>query len=924
MTQYADSPDTFFEKSSFVWAPDPASRRNQFVSFEQQIPATYNKPVRLHLFADSRYRLFVNDRFIAYGPSRFVTAFPRYDSHDLTCLLTQPVNLIRVEVNFFGSSSFQTMPDGQPGFIAAGGDGETLNFATPGQWRVRTHRAWRADAPAFSFAQNPAEILDTRLLDSERSTQELPPPAPCPESASPWGSLQPRNSPTPPYHALSPQRLQVTAEITTPFVRAGWLAHAPDLAQSSGSKQGTSTQRFVTWLHTENAQTVELESYWCELWLNGTSVERDGGNSPHNTHGLSVLPLRCGWNLLSGTFGVLRNYWSFLCGLPREGGVSWHARPDLDETAIFALGPIENDTPLPLEADAECFTLPEGWHLDSGDASRVAPGQRVSWDELDESTAVRNLPLKDLSAHNQYPTAATATWVFDFNDQYHGHPCLEVEGPAGTILDVAYDDWKAPDGQVAIYKSNPMTDATDRFVLRGGRQRIEVTNPRGGIYMQVTLRRPDRGEGPLALHDVQIRSRRTLDRSRASFSSGHDIFDWAWDRAVHTLIAATDESYTDCPWRERGAYVGDCLVSMHLNRLIATDLPVARRALEIFGEAQREDGLISGVAPSWLTRSLCDYALLWVVALKDYWDLTGDGSLLEWAWPRIKTLLASPMWEIGEYGLWNLDERHTQFLDWGTPKGEDTGPANTTINLLRVAALDAASGIASVLERETEERQLTSEARKVRKAIETHLWLPEEQRFAARGDTPGTALHANILALRYQVGDTRAVLNYLRPLLENNLQRGLQEGREGDIAELYFFHFLLPALAQQGEHALIEQVITHHYGYLKDFASPTLPECFTHASLQKGSRCHMWSGSPALYLTHQALGLRQETPGDPHSWVLDPAPGSLQQAEGTFPAGDGWMTVSWKRENGRLYATATLPAGARLTTVRSDIHLVAH
>ncbi|MEI7535186.1 MAG: hypothetical protein WCK57_12530, partial [Verrucomicrobiae bacterium] len=119
-----------FTASEFSWAKDLPPGRNQFVSFERRFVCSATTPATLHLFADTRYRLYVNGEFVAYGPGCFVTAHPEYDTNDLTPLLRAGENLLRVEVNYYGCSSFQTMPDGMPGFIAAGGTADgRVDFA---------------------------------------------------------------------------------------------------------------------------------------------------------------------------------------------------------------------------------------------------------------------------------------------------------------------------------------------------------------------------------------------------------------------------------------------------------------------------------------------------------------------------------------------------------------------------------------------------------------------------------------------------------------------------------------------------------------------------------------------------------------------------------------------------------------------------
>ena len=52
----------------------------------------------LHLFADVRYMLWVNGRYVERGPARFEPAAPEYDSVDITKFLRAGENLISILV----------------------------------------------------------------------------------------------------------------------------------------------------------------------------------------------------------------------------------------------------------------------------------------------------------------------------------------------------------------------------------------------------------------------------------------------------------------------------------------------------------------------------------------------------------------------------------------------------------------------------------------------------------------------------------------------------------------------------------------------------------------------------------------------------------------------------------------------------------
>ena len=883
--------NSLFDKSCFCWAKAQAPSRNQFVSFLREFDYQNTAPLQIHLFADTRYRLFVNETLLAYGPARFVTQFTEFDSFDLTPHLKPGSNRIRVEVNYYGTSSFQSMPDGQPGFIAAGGteDG-VIDLTTPGEWRAIVHRAWDAQSPLFSFAQNPCEILNTLTLASERTTPETCEVIPLPESSCPWTTLRPRSAPYPDDHPLSPVQLRLAAPADDAFHRIGLRSTDPEFHSAKRKGPGKLWFQLAGWIHSLRAREVDLESFWSTLEINGQSAELEESTLQGN-HGIMHVSLREGWNFLAAEIEQLTEHWSFLLGWPRGAGLSMHARPDREEPSPWAVSP--------LRADSQSLpsSIPEDWAVDHGDLSHVTPARQTAWERPDESRAVRHLPWDQRGTASTL-RCATAIWTLDFQDQFYGQPVIEVEAPAGSVLDLAYDDWIRSDDCVHLYNSNPFTDAADRFILQGGRQRIEVLNPRGGIFLQVVLRSPEGEPADLTLHDMNIRSRQTLAglQTPEAFHSGDKLLDWTWHTAIHTLAVSTDEAYNDCPWRERGSYIGDSLVNLHLHRLLTCDLSIARRTLRLMGEGQHLDGprkgQLASVTPAWHRQGHDDFTLIWILALRDYWALTGDSSLTREMWPVIQRIWDSPVWTENEYGLWDITDGMTPFIDWGVRKEDRSGRSNLVMNLFRVGALRATAELARTLDQNPDPWNDTAD--QVSTALISRLWREERGRFAAsEEDDNSPCLHGQTLALLYDVGESTRLLHTIEPELRNNFTQGLEQGQNSGHLELYFHIYLLPALERLERHDLAEDFIFEHFKFLKRLGHPTLNECFCRAELGDGSCCHSWSGYAAVYATRNILGLRQATPGDPDRWLFAPRTARTTAASGILPHPRGEIRVSW-------------------------------
>ncbi len=110
------------------------------------------------------------------------------------------------------------------------------------------------------------------------------------------------------------------------------------------------------------------------------------------------------------------------------------------------------------------------------------------------------------------------------------------------------------------------------------------------------------------------------------------------------------EHYEDCPFREQTLYSGDLRVSALLAYYAFGDYELARHSLMALARTQHDDGVIPicGPAPSDFPM-IPEYPALWLIALADYWQYSGDLSLVRDLWDNVKHLL-------GWYHSWH-DER---------------------------------------------------------------------------------------------------------------------------------------------------------------------------------------------------------------------------------------------------------------------------
>ena len=923
--------------ATFVWLGGNGRERNRFVLFRRNFFLDdASVAVAIHLFADTRYRLRVNGQFVYAGPPRFVTQFPEYDTVELTPYLKQGANCITVEVNTYGTSSFQTMPGGRGGFWACGaikqvGGAPEIDLTTPGAWLAREVDARDANAPLYSFAQNPVEILDTRKFNDSWvhpdawDSSGWQPVDVIPTRDTPWGPLNSSTAPVIPYTPVVPQTILCTAELDASEVRWGFTIPEQIMGTSQTAPTGLYTA-FSSWVYSAKGQDVVAGLHWGDFALNGLPLETVSHPLLGNRND-ATLNLKAGWNHLTGVieFITVAEFWSFLVGLPKTANLKLHAGADETESAAFMLSPLVSRNNIDLEWSAAPGSIPpSGWRRVAGDPLTVCPARLTAWDRP-RGEIVHELPYTALSSVSDIGGSGRV-WVFKFKGGALGYVTLDLEAPAGTVVDVGFDDWLRPDGLIDLYRSNPFINSVERVILKGGRQQIQLFHARGGIYIQVTVRLPTTGvsHNPARLHGVGLLQTKTIPTVLGDFHASDPALVAIWRAAVETLSASTEDSYTDSPWRERGTYLGDSYVNMLLHPLLHHDLTLARRVVRLFAQTATPDGQLLSAVPSFLAQAE-DFTLIWVLLLHEYWSVSGDTALVEELWPTVRSVLSGKKFEIHSNGLWNADGCR-QFIDWGVVTGEREGSANAVLNAFRIGALDRAVELAKVINHVEEGALLQSEALAMREAYSQTLWLGNAGRYAAALTPDGpmwtTAFHANILAYRFRIGtpaQQERVERYVIERAKLNHGLGLAGGSSAGHAELYFMAYLLPALGEHGHFALAESLIREHMAPLVETGHETLPECFSMVSRRSGTWCHSWSGYAAVYLTRYVLGLHQATNGEADHYVFQPRVSErITGASGSLPHAKGLIKVAWTRTREGLVFKVDAPEGVNVTPTHSE------
>ncbi len=877
----------------FVWCDARGEGRNVVVVFHRRLRLD-RVPARaeLHLFGDTRYRLTVNGAVAGYGPARFMPHAPEHDTVDCAALLRVGDNDLVVEALHHGAPSFEAVPS-SAGFIAWGAiAGEDL--ATPGAWRCHRATAWDQATPCYSFAQGPIEIVDTRRLP--RLDDAAAWSAPVAIAAPHWGALTPRSIPALTLTEDAAARIDLVAAL------AGDLRFGARVDGAASEPGAVRRACYATFIHAPRAQDLAIGLFWGPHWLNGDELQGDADPLLGNRWNARAR-LRAGWNLLYGEPEMMITGWPLMVSLPTDAGLSVGADPVAACADVMRIGPsLTADQLAAMRARAprgldDLPTPPGGWTRIARGADMRSPAREVAWDRPGaviahppHATDVIALPAGDHVA------------VVDMGREFLGHAVVEIDAPAGTVVDVANAERKRGDGLLDLFRTHWMCNEAERFIARGGAQRWEALNPRGGRWLQVTVRGAD---APVRLR-VALRSTRYPVRCEGDFACSDPLMTWAWRIGVDTVATCMEDAYVDCPWRERGCYVGDLLAQYRATRAFTADDRLVRRCLRLAAHGQHGDGQMNDPVPAWKTTPLHDYSLIWIIALHEHWMQAGDADFVRALWSHVERVLGSAAWREAPSGLWLADGLHL-FLDWAALDHAKRGESGL-LNAYRAAALACAADLARAIGRDADAERYARDAERVKSALRARLW--RDDHLADAPDDVGLGMHTTTLALAYDLiggDDARAALHHVDRHIARNALIG------PDSLTAYFFHYLLQALYRHGRAGAAERAVRLHYGPLRDAGAWTLWEAFSSTGSGPGSLCHGWSAAPTGAASMHVLGVRLAEAGRPDAIVVAPCADDITWARGRVPHRRGVIEVAWEVRGEALVIAVTAPPGVSVT-----------
>ncbi len=516
--------------------------------------------------------------------------------------------------------------------------------------------------------------------------------------------------------------------------------------------------------------------------------------------------------------------------------------------------------------------------------------------------------------------------VYDFGEVVAGYIHLELDGPAGAVVDFYPGEQLLPDGRVRIYDGIPGFDAqiAHRYVLRQGAQSWQRFEWNGLRYLQVTYRRCGT---PLQVRAVAVHQTEYPVQARGHFECSDPALNRIWQAGATTLRRCMHDAFVDCPSREQRQWM-DAYLDIRINYAAFGDTALAARLIRQIADSQRPDGQTMMAAPGDFSlacfTNIPDFGLLWILTIGDYLLHADDAAIAEEIYPAVARALQWFERHLNQEDLLT-DVPHWVFVEWAET---DKKGQVAALNALYVAALRVAVAVAQLCEHPRAATRYEDLAGRVATALNALLWddvrgvYVDARRGGQRSRRISQQTNAILIALGiaprarwdsaldHVLDARRLVLTHA--LASDGKVTPFDEERQVVMAQPFYSHFLHRAMRAAGRTQAVVDNIRSRWGAMLDSGHGTFTETWQVEPVT--SLCHAWSATPTFDLSTDLLGVSAIAAGFSRARIAPQAAG-LSWARGAFPTPCGDVAVDWRSTAERFELTVDLPAGCEADVV---------
>ena len=490
------------------------------------------------------------------------------------------------------------------------------------------------------------------------------------------------------------------------------------------------------------------------------------------------------------------------------------------------------------------------------------------------------------------PDGKDRTLQLDFGKEVAGLFKVQVEAPAGTVVDIGWSEglyqsdlmncWaesSQPDGSVAPRELCDCYQALSYTCRGGGVEEFQSLFLAALRNVRIVFRAPSSQITPIKLHGLSIRTVGYPIERQGDFRCADENLNRIYEASVDTMVNSISDVYMDCPGRERSGWINDSYWAAVGLDTLSADTAFDRRFIRQFIDSQvvvSENGMVAPNYPSetskWGQNPITNHALFWALQAERHLRLHGDDELKR-AWlPGLRALFSALAAYRNSEGLLE-DLPWDEFIDWSQ---YERGPVMGMSNALYALALRKLGGLFG-------NPQWTEESDVTWNAVEEYFWdegrqlyvdcLARDAEGGLRAGTRFSIVTNNVLLWTELPARKRAdrVWHHIRNFHPLSVSRGFHRLETNLVrGNVYSLMYRFDITGRRQALDLLVRDLKETYLPMFDCGQTTCGEDLGY----EHSFCHGYNGYLAHIFVRHLAGIQlPEKPGDliriqPHAEVL--------------------------------------------------------
>ena len=506
-------PDPFIFDTA-IWPHNEKPANHEIALFRHQFDLNdeFNSAA-LNIFADTRYEVWIDGKWIGRGPARFTKDLHEYDVYSLN-YLTAGSHVIAVLVQWAPNyrRSVSTTPHLKAHISGSTDHGNFIVARTGDGWRGSISDAWRYDSPPIHIWDliGPTELMDLRQFDPDWIEVEFP--------DGEWGLAQEVNPAKYSYEPLLVPRLDSYED-----------ALYDTFVKPTKQRENITLPTQITYQPRTISLLTDIEM--------SARIREYGSLSPGYLIGDLSQPVPDPYTLKFNAAAQVTIFVETLQGENTGVGqikidnhvLSWEAwgenRPDVyisqasvesgEHSLVFEDIP-QNGLTFAVSNNINFVKFP--FEQGSNAGRRLLLANPIKHSE-EVGTALTS--DDGLQIHFDSPPSYA---ILDLGRTVHGRLQAQVSGPNGSVLDIGWDErlLEGTNRPLPFPGSlHPRWNQVDSWTLDGSSRSITTIDSRAGRYVLVAAW----GTGPITLNNIRVYEERYPVSQTGNFSSSEPLLD---------------------------------------------------------------------------------------------------------------------------------------------------------------------------------------------------------------------------------------------------------------------------------------------------------------------------------------------------------------------------------------------------------------